>query len=67
MAFELKNEEWIISDFLKSIGPWRNHVVIGGGYAPIIYKLYFDNPNMGNPPVGTSDLDTIFLKLQKLS
>ena len=59
MAFELKHEEWIISDFLKSIGPWRNHVVIGGGYAPIIYKLYFDNPHMGNPPVGTSDLDTL--------
>ena len=37
-------------------------VVIGGGYAPTIYKLYFGNPHMGNPPVGTSDLDTLIPK-----
>lgn len=30
MSIELKKEDDIISDFLKSIGPWRNHIVIGG-------------------------------------
>lgn len=59
MANELEREEVIISDFLKSIGPWRNHVAIGGGYAPIIYKLYFDKRKTGYPPVGTRDLDSL--------
>ena len=59
MASNLEKEEAVISDFLKSIGPWRSHVVIGGGYAPIIYKAYFDKRTTGNPPVGTRDLDSL--------
>ena len=59
MAVELENEDRIISDFLKSIGPWRKHIVIGGGYAPIVYKLYLAGKEMGSPPVGTHDLDSL--------
>ena len=53
MVQNLEKEEAVISDFLKSIGPWCKYVAIGGGYAPIIYKLYFDECKTGNPPVGT--------------
>ena len=50
-------EDLVINEFLKSIGPWRNHVVIGGGYALIIYNLYLSQN--GNPPVGTRDIDSL--------
>lgn len=52
-------EDRIISEFLRSIGPWRKHVVIGGGYALIIYKLYLADRGVGYPPVGTRDLDSL--------
>ena len=29
-------EDSVIDEFLKSIGPWSNYIVIGGGYALII-------------------------------
>lgn len=32
-------EDSIISEFLASIGPWSKYIIIGGGYAPIIYEL----------------------------
>jgi len=35
-------EDKIISEFLKSLGPWRDFVVIGGGFALFIYKLFLD-------------------------
>ena len=59
MVNYLKKEDAILSDFLKSIGPWRNHIAIGGGYALIIYKLYFDELNTSKPPVGTRDVDSL--------
>ena len=37
---ELEKEDAVISEFLRSIGPWSNHIVIGGGYALIISTLY---------------------------
>ncbi len=55
----LEKEEEIISDFLKSVGPWSKHVIIGGGYALIIFKLYFANDSIGSLPVGTRDIDTL--------
>lgn len=51
-------EEKVISTFLKSLGPWKAYIVIGGGYAPIIYTLYFFEHKIGNPPVGTRDIDS---------
>jgi hypothetical protein len=59
---EQLREDLVISSFLRSIGPWGNHVVIGGGYAPIIYKLYLAGKNNGNPPAGTSDIDSLIDK-----
>lgn len=59
MTIDISKEDFIISEFLRSIGPWRKHVVIGGGYALIIYKLYLNNAKEGNPPVGTRDLDSL--------
>lgn len=68
MLVDLKKEDPIISDFLRSLGPWKDYVVVGGGYALIIYKLYLDNPNQGNPPVGTRDLDSLIpRKLSEVS
>lgn len=56
---DFEKEDKIISDFLKSLGPWGSYVVIGGGYAPIIYKLYFSDRSVGNPPAGTRDIDSL--------
>jgi hypothetical protein len=52
-------EDKIISEFLESIGPWRDFVVIGGGFALFIYKLYLSDPQLKNPPVGTRDIDSL--------
>src|SRR5271154_125180 len=52
-------EDKIISEFLKSLGPWRDFVVIGGGFALFIYKSYFADPKLENPPVGTRDIDSL--------
>ncbi len=59
MNVELATGDRVISDFLHSIGPWHHSVVIGGGYALFIYKLYFADQEIGNPPVGTQDLDSL--------
>ena len=48
----------VISNFLHSLGPWNQSVVIGGGYALIIYKLYLSNTSAPNP-VGTKDIDSL--------
>lgn len=45
-------EDKIISEFLESIGPWRDFVVIGGGFALFIYKLYLSDPLVCCFPVG---------------
>jgi hypothetical protein len=52
-------EDKIISEFLKSLGPWREFVVIGGGFALFIYKLYLADPKLENLPVGTRDIDSL--------
>ncbi len=52
-------EDKIISEFLNSIGPWHEFVVIGGGFALFIYKLYLADPNLENTPVGTRDIDSL--------
>jgi hypothetical protein len=49
----------VISEFLRSLGPWCNHIVIGGGYALIIYKLYLADKQLKNSPVGTRDIDSL--------
>lgn len=59
-------EDLVIDQFLRSIGPWSDFIVVGGGYALIIYRLYLAN-NEGNPPVGTRDIDTLISrKLSKV-
>jgi len=52
-------EDKIISEFLISLGPWRESIVIGGGFALFIYKLYLADPKLENPPVGTRDIDSL--------
>lgn len=52
-------EEQMISTFLEALGPWKEHVVIGGGFAPIIYQLYFSTFKSKHPPIGTRDIDTL--------
>lgn len=56
---DFEHEDLIVSSFLKTLGAWSNHVVIGGGYAPIIYKLYFAERERGIDPVGTRDIDSL--------
>lgn len=52
-------EDKIISEFLESIGPWRDFIVVGGGFALFIYKLYLSDPKLKNFPVGTRDIDSL--------
>lgn len=52
-------ENKIISEFLNSIGPWHEFIVIGGGFALFIYKLYLAEPKLENNPVGTRDIDSL--------
>ncbi len=52
-------EDTIISEFLNSIGPWSGLVVIGGGFALFIYKLYLADQTLGNFPIGTRDIDSL--------
>jgi hypothetical protein len=56
---DLKQEDLVVSEFLQSMGPWKEVIVIGGGYAPIIYKLYLADQQLDNPPVGTRDIDSL--------
>ena len=46
-----EKEDSIITEFLESLGAWKNQVVIGGGYALIIYKLYLADQKLNNPPI----------------
>lgn len=55
----MKKEDKVISKFLQSLGPWSSHIVIGGGYALIIYKLYLANPKLKTHPVSTKDIDSL--------
>lgn len=52
-------EDKIISEFLESIGPWRELIVIGGGFALFIYKLYLADQKLKNSPIGTRDIDSL--------
>ena len=56
---ESDKEDSVISDFLKSLGAWSKYVVIGGGYALFIYKLYLADQKLENFPVGTRDIDSL--------
>src|SRR3990167_3460605 len=55
----MQQEDMIISEFLNSVGPWREFIVIGGGFALFIYKLYLADPKLENAPVGTRDIDSL--------
>jgi hypothetical protein len=57
MKFE--KEDKIIGEFLQSIGPWRKYIVISGGYALFIYKLYLADQKLEHPPIGTRDIDSL--------
>ncbi len=56
---KIEHEDKIITEFLQSIGSWRNYIVISGGYALFIYKLYLADQKLKNPPIGTRDIDSI--------
>lgn len=59
MTLNSIKEDRVISEFLTSLGPWCNHIVIGGGYALIIYRLYFVEQKLETFPVGTHDIDSL--------
>ena len=51
-------EDSVIDSFLQSIGPWSQYIVIGGGCALIIYKLYLMQGNAISP-AATHDIDCL--------
>lgn len=59
MTLDCTKEDKVISEFLHALGPWRNLIVIGGGYALIIYRLYFAEQKLETFPVGTHDIDSL--------
>lgn len=56
---KIEKEDKIISTFLKSLGPWREFTIVGGGYALFIYKLYLADQKLENFPIGTRDIDSL--------
>lgn len=52
-------EDKIISEFIRALGPWSEYVVVGGGVALFIYKLYLADQKLANFPVGTRDIDSL--------
>lgn len=52
-------EDRIITEFLNAIGPWREHIVIVGGFALFIYKLYLSDQKLDISPVATRDIDSL--------
>lgn len=64
----MSQEDKIISEFLNSIGPWSKYIVIGGGFALFVYKLYLSDQKLTNTPVGTRDIDSLIpRKVPKIS
>lgn len=59
MAKQISHEDKIITEFLEAIGPWRETLIIGGGFAPFVYKLYLAGPQAEHEPVATHDLDVL--------
>lgn len=59
MLKQKNHEDKIISEFLDAIGPWHRYLIIGGGFAPFVYKLYLADPKLKHVPVATHDLDII--------
>jgi len=59
MIVDIEREDRVLTEVIQSLGPWKNFVVIGGGYALIIYKFYLADRFLGNPPVGTRDIDSL--------
>lgn len=55
----LEKEDKIITEFLRSLGPWKAHIIIGGGFAPLIYKMYLSKNSSETIPIGTRDIDTL--------
>lgn len=43
MSKQANQEDNIISEFLNAIGPWHKHLIIGGGFAPFVYKQALSN------------------------
>lgn len=52
-------EDKITSEFLKSMGLWREFVIIGGDFALFIYKFYLADPKLENLAIGTRDIDSL--------
>jgi len=58
MKSDLKKEDAILTEVLKALSEWNDTVVIGGGYALIAYRLYFDDKK-NSTPTATRDIDSI--------
>ena len=63
---DFEREDLVISDFLDSLGSWCEEVIIGGGYALIIYRLYVADRKGGSSPVGTRDIDTLISRQPRI-
>jgi hypothetical protein len=62
MANRIHKEEKIIEEILKSLGSWANEVVIGGGYALLIYRLCLSK-NTEPMPAATRDVDSLIPRI----
>ncbi len=56
-------EEKMISEFINTLGPWSRYVIVGGGFALFIYKMYFAGSEAVNHPVGTHDIDSLLPRI----
>ncbi len=57
------NFEEALKFFLQSLGPYREDILIGGGFALLIYQKYFSSQK--KTPIGTTDLDVLLMRRQR--
>lgn len=58
MPSKQAKEELIIEAVLRDLGPWAKNVVIGGGYALLVYR-YFLSDERDPVPAATRDMDSL--------
>lgn len=59
MVVNFDQEDKILSEYLRSIGPWSKHIVISGGYALLIYRMYCSKSDSKCIPTATADIDSL--------
>jgi hypothetical protein len=56
----------ILDDLVKAVGPYNKIIVIGGGYAPLVYRHFLSNEKQLPEPAATLDIDLLIPRKVKV-